>query len=51
MVIKSRKLWLTGHVAKIEQDRSFKILPGLPTVKKRNIDDWTILDYTLKKPL
>ena len=53
-VIKSRKLRLAGHVARMEEGRSaFKILTGKPTGKRplgRPRRRWrTILEWTLKR--
>ena len=47
-VIKSRRLWWAGHVARMEEGRSaFKILAGKPTGKRPL--GRTILEWTLKR--
>ena len=53
-VIKSRRLRLAGHVAKMEKDRSaFKMLTGKPTrkrpLRRPRSRYGTILEWTLKR--
>ena len=53
-MMKTRRLRWTGHVVRMEEDRSsFKILTGTPTGKRLLedlvIDGRTILEWILKK--
>ena len=54
MVIKSRRLRRAGHVARVEEGRSFlKILTGKPTGEKLlesvGVDERVVFQWILKK--